>query len=154
MLLSVISATLLDMYLFQDSFNLLLILYIPLWCVQLWCKGIVCVCSALSFVLSFFLSNTLAQLSVTTFGGVEKEDFFFVPIGKQDQDKATIRALITVSSITQKCKGWRWFDANCLGRRVFVKLPKQHKLYFSMYCKGCKWAWHWNSFFTFTTRNF
>jgi len=36
MLLSVISATLLDMYFFQDSFNLLLILDIRLWCVQLW----------------------------------------------------------------------------------------------------------------------
>jgi len=38
-------------------------------------KCIVCVCSALSYILSFFLYYMLAQLSVTIFGGVEKEDF-------------------------------------------------------------------------------
>jgi hypothetical protein len=51
----------------------------------------------------------LAQLSVTTFGGVGKEDFivklFFVTTGKQDRDKATIRALRRVRGIIQKCRG-------------------------------------------------
>jgi len=37
-----------NMYLFQDSFNLLLILDVLLWCVQLWRNRIVCVCSALT----------------------------------------------------------------------------------------------------------
>ena len=69
-------------------------------------QGYLCVCSALTVVLSFFLSNILAQLSVTTFGGVEKEDFF-VTIGKQDHSTTSIRALIRVSSTTQKCREWR-----------------------------------------------
>jgi len=72
-MLSVISATLLDLYLFQDLFNLLLILDM-----RLWRKSIVCVFSALSLCFFvFFFPSTLAQLSVTTFVGVEKEDFFF-----------------------------------------------------------------------------
>ena len=85
---------------------------------------VLCVCEVLQALFFHILSNTLAQLSVTTFEGVEKDDFFlcktffFFTTGKQDQGKTTIRALIRVSSITQKCRGWRWFNANCLGGSV------------------------------------
>jgi hypothetical protein len=113
MLLSVISAIILDMCLFQDSFNLLLILDIEFDVFSYGARVLyVCTRSALS----------LAQLSVTTFGGVEKENFLFVRFfcnnRQTGRKQNTIKALIKNSRVTQKCRGWRWFDANCRGRRL------------------------------------